>query len=637
MIHRFSAPTIALVVGLPFLFLAACTTTPFSSSSFRRPSGDLAMGRDTHSYARPDQVEVRHMSFDWSVDFDRKRLSGTVTFALNRHDPSAPLRLDSKTLVIRSARAGSTGNLRDTTWQLHTGPTILGDELVVDLGPGDDTVTVDYETTDAGTGLQWLAPSQTASGRDPFLFTQSQAIHARTWFPCQDSPGVRITYDADVRVPSGLVAVMSAEQAESNKAAGRFSFRMPQAIPSYLIALSVGDLAFRSLGPRSGVWAEPSVLDRAASEFVDTESMITATEKLYGPYRWDRYDILVLPPSFPFGGMENPRLTFATPTILAGDRSLVALIAHELAHSWSGNLVTNSTWRDFWLNEGFTVYLEQRIMEAIFGSERMRMETRLGMEELKEEMAAMEPRDHVLHVDLDGRDPDDGFTGVPYEKGAAFLRRLEQVVGRSAFDDFLRGYFDHFAFRSITTEDFRAYLELHLVAKHPQVMGEVDIDRWIEGTGLPDDAPIPESDAFGRVEAHATKFLAGSASARDLPTRDWTTQEWLHFLRFFDDRDLSVERMTALDDAFGLTRTGNSEITCAWLLLAIRNDYGPANGRLQEFLTSQGRRKFLKPLYKELVKTPAGHARAREIYRIARPLYHAISVGTIDEIVGMPS
>jgi leukotriene-A4 hydrolase len=386
------------------------------------------------------------------------------------------------------------------------------------------------------------------------------------------------------------------------------------------------------MGRRTGVYAEPSVVERAAGEFRDTERMVEATERLYGPYRWGRYDILVLPPSFPFGGMENPRLTFATPTIIAGDRSLVSLIAHELAHSWSGNLVTNATWRDFWLNEGFTTYLERRILEAVYGRDRAQMEAALGRRTLDDEIKTVEARDEILHVDLKGRDPDEGFTQVPYEKGALFLRHLEETFGRERFDPFVRAYFDHFAFQSITTEDFTRYLRQNLLNRHPRLAARVPVEEWIESAGLPASAPSPRSDAFARVEEQARRWQQGSLRAEQIDTRQWTTHEWLHFLKSLPE-DLSRDRMAELDRAFRLTRSGNSEVAFQWLLMSIRSRYEAAYPRLEEFLTTIGRRKFLSPLYGELAKTPEGRERAAAIYRRARPGYHPIAVSTIDQLL----
>jgi leukotriene-A4 hydrolase len=428
--------------------------------------------------------------------------------------------------------------------------------------------------------------------------------------------------------------VMSADHVQADDEHGIYRFDMPQPIPSYLIALAVGDLAFRTLGPRTGVYAEPSVVAGAASEFVDTEAMIKAVETRYGPYRWGRYDLLVLPPSFPFGGMENPKLTFATPTILAGDRSLVSLVAHELAHSWSGNLVTNATWRDFWLNEGFTVYLERRIIEDVFGPDRAAMEAVLGLRELREELATFPPREQVLHIDLSGRDPDEGMTRIPYEKGALFLTTVEHAFGRERFDTFLRDYFDHFAFQSIRTADFERDLQDKLLKTDSAAAAKIDVHAWLHEPGLPPGFPEPKSSRFEGVATAARDWLDGKTSADRLATQGWSTHEWLHFLQSLP-LELPPEKMSELDKAFSLTASGNSEITQQWLLMAIRNQYAPADPRLEAFLTSIGRRKFLMPLYGELKKTAEGTTRAKAIYAKARPFYHPIAIESVDRLLGL--
>jgi len=374
------------------------------------------------------------------------------------------------------------------------------------------------------------------------------------------------------------------------------------------------------------------MLDRSARELEDTEKMVAAVEKLYGPYRWDRYDILVLPPSFPIGGMENPRLTFATPTILAGDKSLVSLIAHELSHSWSGNLVTNATWRDFWLNEGFTTYLERRVIEAIYGREREEMEAALGLQNLKKTLEELPDADEILHVDLTDRDPDDGSTLVPYEKGALFLRLLEETFGRERFDQFLKGYFERFAFKSITTADFIAHLKKNLLDPNPQLAEKISLDEWIYKPGLPASAPKPQSDAFARVEAQAKEWLEGKIPAAKLQAKQWSTQEWLRFLQSLPQQ-LSANQLKELDQAFGLTKIGNAEIAHQWLLISIRNNYKPAYPRLEDYLTSIGRQKLIKPLYEELVKTPEGNELALKIYAKARPGYHPIAQTALDKIL----
>jgi len=406
---------------------------------------------------------------------------------------------------------------------------------------------------------------------------------------------------------------------------------MPQAIPSYLIALGVGKLEFRATGPRTGVFAESSIVDAAASEFAETEQMIQASEKLFGPYRWGRYDLLMLPPSFPFGGMENPRLSFITPTVVAGDRSLTAVIAHELAHSWSGNLVTNATWRDLWLNEGFTVYLQGQIMRAVYGDAREAMEEVLGLTTLRGELARLPPADQVLAIDLRGRDPDDVFSEVPYEKGALFIRWLASRFGTQNVDRFLHDYFDHFQFQSIATEQFRAYLETNLLPQKPGAVTAAELDEWMLSPGLPKSAVLPQSDAFERVDKARRDWLGGMP-ATDLPGKNWTTHEWVAFLEAMP-ATLKPAQLAELDAAFRLTATGNSEIAFNWLRIAIRNQYAPAWPRLESYLTTIGRRRLIKPLYEELMKTPAGAERARAIYSRARPNYHPIAVATLDDIV----
>jgi len=558
---------------------------------------------DIHSWSRPDEIRVRHLELDLDVDFGEKVLAGSATL---RFDPasSPQLLLDTRDLAIHGV---------DNAVGFEVGPPdrILGAPLRVRLSPGTSWVKVRYSTNPAASGLQWLDPAQTAGKQHPFLYSQSQAIHARSWIPLQDTPGVRITFEARVRTPPGLNAIMAAERAGGH-------FRMRQPIPSYLIALAAGELEFRSLGERAGVFAEPALVETAAREFADTEAMIGAVEEMYGPYRWGRYDLLVLPPSFPFGGMENPCLTFTTPTVLAGDKSLVALVAHELAHSWSGNLVTNATWSDFWLNEGFTVYLEGRIIEKVYGTARQEMEATLARHELDVEMASLPESDRVLHLPLNGRDPDDGCTLVPYQKGALLLRTIEREAGRARFDAFLRSYFDHFAFQSITTQDFLDYLNRELPTSVP-------LAEWIYRPGIPASAAEPHSDAFTRVEEQAARWRQGQT----IETSRWSTQEWLHFLRTLESPDLA-----RLDREFHFSQTGNAEILCQWLQLSIRTRYAPAFPLLEKFLSSVGRRKFLKPLYSELLKTPEGTDRARNIYRRARPGYHFIARNTLDAMIG---
>ena len=598
-----------------------------SSQTFASPS------RDVHSYANPEEVRVQHVDLDLDVRFDRKILEGSATLTVERRDPAAALTLDTRGLDVAAVETALGETWSPAPYELLAADSILGAPLTVTLPPGATRVRVAYATRPGASGLQWLEPPQTAGKAHPFLFSQSQAIHARSWIPIQDTPQVRLTYTATIRTPRELVAVMSAAGNPTGERGGIYRFAMPQRIPAYLMAIAAGDIAFAPLGERAGVYAEPSVVARAAAEFADTEKMMEAAERLYGPYRLDRYDILVLPPSFPFGGMENPRLTFATPTVLAGDKSLVSLIAHELAHSWSGNLVTNATWSDFWLNEGFTTYIERRLVEEVYGPELAGMEAVLGRQDLEDEIVRLEDRDEILHIDLSGRDPDDGATRLPYEKGSLFLRSLEELFGRRKFDEFLRGYFDHFAFRSIRTADFVDYLRANLFSADPAKGASVPLDEWIERPGIPEAAPRPASRALREIARVAAEWVADGRGAAQVPFGSWSTQERIQFLRRLPS-PLEPARMADLDRAFALTASGNSEVAFQWLLMSVKSGYGPAAARLEEFLVGIGRRKYIKPLYEELVKTPAGRERALAIYRRARPGYHPIAVDTVDRIVG---
>jgi len=620
---------ITITIGTALiLLLAACgndsaTSGPDSASD----SKDTLVTMDQHSYARPNEAVITHLDLDIAVDMVAQRIAGTASYAV-RTKGGKQIILDTDGLVVEGVANGKGAALQYALGD----STFLGRPLTVDLPAGTDRIVVKYHTGAHAKALQWLYPQQTADKKYPFLFTQGQAILTRTWIPVQDSPGIRFTYAAKVSVPKELMAVMSATNPQEHSSDGVYHFRMDQAIPAYLIALAVGDLAFKPIDTRTGVYAERSVVERAAWEFADMGTMVGVAERLYGPYRWGRYDVIVLPPSFPFGGMENPRLTFATPTILAGDRSLTALVAHELAHSWSGNLVTNATWNDFWLNEGFTVYFESRISEAIHGPDYAGMLQQLGRQDLLATLVRIansaHPEDSKLRLDLKGRDPDEGMTEVAYEKGAAFLRLLEAKVGRPKFDAFLRDYFDRFAFQSMTTDRFLAHLQEHLLEPNKLT---IDIDAWVNGIGLPADAPTPVSDRFNKVD-HEIQRWVGGTPAKQLATSGWSTFEWMHFMRHLP-KALTEAQMLELDKAFDFTSTGNSEVLAAWLETCIRNDHDLAFTRLDEFLNTVGRRKFLVPLYTEMTATEKGRIMAQAIYRTARANYHSVSVHTIDGLL----
>ena len=587
--------------------------------------------RDEFSYAEPDKVRIQDLSLDLAVDFDAKQISGTATYTLDWIDPKAnTLVLDTRDLTITKVEAaGKDGTYGALQYALADADPLLGSKLTVQVPERNATVRIAYKTSPEASGLQWLAPSMTEGKKQPFMFSQSQQIHARSWVPLQDTTQVRFTYSAHVTAPNNAMVLMSADNDPDAARDGDYSFTMPQAIPSYLMAIAAGDLVFKPISERSGVWAEPAMVEKAAAEFEDTEKMIQTAESLYGPYRWGRYDILVLPPSFPYGGMENPRLTFATPTVIVGDKSLVSLVAHELAHSWSGNLVTFSTSRDAWLNEGLTSYVENRLVEALFGKDQAAMESAIAREELKQEFTEDNKPLQRLAVkpgDLD--DPDNNLTGTVYTKGAWFMEALEKRFGREPFDAFLRGYFDHFAFQSIDTTQFRDYAIANLLQKHPGTMSQEEFDAWLYEPGVPASAPQVRSQRFAVVDAARIAWTGSGELPVSQITSAWSTQEWVRFLDGMPET-LAPEQMAALDAAYKFTGTPNGEIAQRWYPLAARSGYHAADGEMAAFMQRVGRRKLIMPIYNALVQTPEGLVFAKGVFERAEPGYHPITTGSV--------
>jgi leukotriene-A4 hydrolase len=576
---------------------------------------------DPHSFAEPDRVVVRALTLDLAVDFGQKTLAGTAKLELKRIDRSAQLVLDDEGLLIESVTDCAGKKLG-----FHIGPHIsIGAPLRIDLGAASDCVEIAYRTSPDAGALLWVEPSGTAGGAKPMLYTESQSIRARTWIPLQDTPSVRFTYKATIHTQGGLRALMSGDNPREGSG-DTWQIEQKQPIPSYLMALAVGDFTFRETGPRTGVWGEPAIAEAAAKEFGEVEAMMTAAEKLYGPYRWGRYDMLVLPPSFPFGGMENPNLTFLTPTLITGDRALVGLIAHELAHSWSGNLVTNKTWNDVWLNEGITTYVEHRIMEELRGREYSELSWYVGAKDIARtlsEVGSASPTTSLAHAYRRDIAPDDFPEDLAYDKGALFMRTLEQAYGRDTFDAFLRGWFDGHAFQPVDSKMF--------AAEAKRVLGtKVNIDAWLYQGGIPADAALATSAIATRLEAAATAF----ASAGTLPDAvAWTTTEWVLFLRGLP-KDITAARLDALDAAFHLTTTTNPEIAMHWLPILVGADDQAGAPAIEKFLTTVGRRRMVMPLYEAMhAKNPWWNDLAKKTFERAKPLYHPITRESVAQLL----
>ena len=614
-----------LILLIPVLFALSCQ----QKASDKNPA--LAIVKDIHSFAKPEKAIVKHLELDLNVDFSTQIISGKASWTIENISGGTEIVFDSRQLQIQKVTLDT--DEKETTFTLGDEIKYLGQSLHVKIDPSTTRVTIYYSASKDAAAIQWLNPQQTAGKKYPFLFTQSQAILARTWIPCQDSPGIRFTYTAKISVPKDLLAVMSAENPQAKNAEGKYSFKQPNPIPSYLMALAIGDLEFKSIDGRTGVYAEPITLSKAVYEFADMGKMVNSAEKIYGPYKWGRYDVIVLPPSFPFGGMENPMLTFLTPTLIAGDRSLVSVIAHELAHSWSGNLVTNSTWNDFWLNEGFTTYFERRIVEDVYGKDEAGMQELLGfggLQELIKEMGETNP-DTKLKGNYEGRDPDEGVTDIAYEKGYSFLRTIEDAVGRQKFDIFLNEYFNAHAFRSVSSEVFLDDLETKLLKGDKVLKDKIDPNLWVYQPGLPSNSPAVGSVKFKALDSLLAKW-AGLLTAGVFNNVKLSSNESLYLISHLPE-NTTIDQMKVLDQIFKFTSSGNAEIQSAWYVLSIKKGYRPANKNIEAFLTTVGRRKFLMPLYKELVKTPEGKKWAKKIYVNARPNYHSVAYNTIDELL----
>ncbi|MBT8088403.1 MAG: M1 family metallopeptidase, partial [Gammaproteobacteria bacterium] len=575
-----------LVIALPLL--AACADD-------EKLTPDYDPARDYFSYANTEQFVSKHLELDLNVDFDARSLRGTATLHLSRVEASAAeIVLDTRDLTIDAVEVVSAASdAIAAEYRFGTKDDSKGTPLIIELpdsvgGEHKIALRIRYATSPASTALQWLPPALTAGGEHPMVFSQSQTIHARSWVPLQDTPAVRITYEALIKTPPELLAVMSANNEPDTPRDGEYRFDMPQPIPPYLLAIAVGNLYFAPIGARTGVYAEPELLDASVYEFADTEDMLVQAEQLFGPYDWGRYDLLVLPPSFPYGGMENPRLSFITPSLLAGDRSLVSVIAHELAHSWSGNLVTNATWRDGWLNEGMTSYMESRLMEVIYDKDRVDEERVLSYQELLLDFQNVPPNMQALAPRLDGGDADDFQGTIHYHKGQLLLQYLENAFGRDQFDEFLGNYFRTFAFQTITTERFLEFLDANLLSVVESTVSREDVEQWLYEPGLPDDAPVPTSATLTAAAAVASRWASGELDTAAIPIADWSAQATVHFINSLP-ADLEDERLGELDAALGLSKTRNAEIARTWFIQVAERRHVAAYDDMAAYLKRYGR------------------------------------------------
>lgn len=605
-----------------------------------KSNNGAVLGHDQHSFSNTDEIRTKHLDLEIDVDFEKKTIYGVARHKMERLKDTDTAIFDINGPEIQKVTLGKKGNEVETDFIIGKEQEFLGQPLSIKIDKNTEYINIYYKTTENAAALDWMDPELTEGKKHPYLYTQGQAILTRTWIPVQGTPANRITYSADVKVPAELMAVMSASNPRERNPEGKYHFEMKQPIPVYLIALAVGNLEYKSLGKNCGIYTEPEMLKKAVWEFVDLPKMIHAAENLYGPYQWEQYDVIVLPSSFPFGGMENPRLTFANPTLIAGDRSSVSVIAHELAHSWSGNLVTNASWNDFWLNEGFTVYFENRIMEELYGKEVADMLALIEFQELQTELEDLSEEDTHLKLELKKRNPDDGMTSVAYVKGAFFLKTLERDFGRQRFDAFLKKYFKDHAFQTLTTEQFKKYLNDNLIS---QTDIKFNVDEWLYKPGLPKNCYAVSSPRFEKIQKLARDFAGGKdifkkpakkkgkKQAPALKRDQYVPQEWQAFIRALPKK-MDPERLALIDEKLGFSTWGNAEVATEWYVLGINSNYTEIRPQIEKFISRVGRRKFLLPIYTALHKNAESKKWGLEVYKKYRENYHPVSIMTLDDL-----
>ena len=618
---------------------------PHTLSAARPDLAPLQSGLDYHSFANIEQFRVTHIELALRVDFHNKVLLGEAALEVKRLDPNATeLVLDTRGLDIRDVSEKPTSVLgalakSETTWvsrpfHLDKADPILGSPLVIELPPhkrSTQTIKIEYVTSPDASSLHWLDDAHTAGKHHPLMYTLSAPIGARGWIPLQDSALVRVTYAAVIHTDDDLLAVMSARNDPEVKHNGNYTFVNRDAMPPSRIALAVGDLRFKATGPRTGVYAEKPLLADAAKEFADTENLLKAAETLFGPYRFERCDLVVLPPQFPLAEVGNPRAPFISSTVVTGDRSEESVVARAVAQAWAGDLVGGATPRDAWIDAGLAVYMQNRLVREVYGDARVTADRVLAERSVREDLAQLERPDQALAVDQRDRDP-----AVPRsaadEKGGLLFTFLDGKFGRERLDAFLQGYFDHFAFKSITTEEFLSYLKENLLDRFPGIVSASQVEAWVKEPGLPQDAPLLAVHLYESVDAVRSAWLAGKMPAKKLDTRAWVTPQWTYFLDAMPGL-LRRDQLSDLDQAFGFTRSANAEIASSWFVLVIKSSYQPSYARLEEFLASNGRQTLLVPVYTELMKTPGGEVLAKRVFALARPVYQAHTAAALGAIV----
>ncbi|OMJ13751.1 Leukotriene A-4 hydrolase-like protein [Smittium culicis] len=625
---------------------------------------------DPNSLSNLQDVTTKSIHLDLAVDFDKKLLHGHVVLSVEALSSNlSQVVLDTNGLSIFSAYEINNGSESSKLeFSLAEKDELYGSALTINLlsarNKGDKIdIKIEYQTTDESAALQFLTPQQTRGKKYPFLFTQCQSIYARSMFPCQDSPSVKILYTANLRTPKPLVGLMSAISVSSREEDDHtvFSFEQNIPVPSYLVVVAVGDLRRHELGPRTAVWAEPEMIDACAYEFENLEHIVSVGESLITPYVWGRYDLLVLPPSFPYGGMENPCLTFVTPTMIAGDRSLVDLISHELAHSWSGNLVTTKNWEHFWLNEGWTTFFERQITAELSGKPMSQLLSTLGLEHLLSDVKLM-GEDNVLTnlvPNLTRVHPDDAFSAVPYEKGYNLLYYLKELLGHGFWSSFIKSYIHKFSNKSIVTSDFKDLLyervNEELGVDGMNKLETVDCNSWFNKPGMPPVENKFDDSLQVAAIALADRWCATSGDYSEFNKAEFDKLYTHQKLIFFNELKSRQEKQAAgdnqagytdlsnpsllgaMDSLYELSFCGNFEVRAGWLYYALGAHYKACFKAAVGIVEDQGRMKFTRPIYRLLNKCveEGGDKLAKETFLRLESTYHPICARLVRKDLGL--
>ena len=617
---------------------------------------------DISSYSNFDEIIQKEVFIDVSLDFDKKQMLGTMEVKyeiLSSEIPNVILDLKGPEIVSVEYVIKNEKNEEKTmiplTYEIYSENVYkdsLGTPLKISLDNVKKNIPDEYNklsksktlmlcikfiTTENCTGIQFLTKEQTYTKKYPFMFTQCEAIQCRSLFPVQDSPSVKSIYKVKTSIPSPLTFLFGGIKKESyldnksNQNVTIFEQKIP--IPSYLVAFVAGELEYGKISERCGVWTEVGLCKIACNEFKDAEKYVQIAEEYFNhPYEWEIYNLLVLPFSFPYGGMENPNLTFVTPALLAGDCSMSNVIGHEISHSWTGNLVTNKNWKNFWVNEGFTIFMERKLDSALLGEEMENLEAIVGNNELIADikLLGLDSEYTKLSPDFGGNDPDDGFSTVPYEKGYQFLIFIEKLIGKDNFREVMQKYIKKYRYKSVDHTAFKEVLEglINEKLKDPKkIIDEINWDKWLYEKGIPSYKNDFSSKLLKEAEKLAEDFLQEKEDKSSVLKvfKEWHTNVKLAFLNYLLDNKNKIDEkiMKNLKNELNLAEEYNSEIKYMWYLLALDKKVEEEIPNIKKFLETHGRLKYVRPVYFAWIEKD--YNQAKEFFDKTKYLYHAFA------------